>query len=230
MKSSAEDTSAVVNFRAIFTSRAFNILDFAGITSLDALSRKSEAELRALRSCGNTTLNEMRAVLNAHGLDFVGERVTGTGPADSLILAGLAPCNMHALARLLQIPVNWLLREAAEGRVPSLLVKPGKRLFNLPAVRKALAERAASAGGHEAANATAGVSDSERVPISSPIENIDTLINFKQMCKIISTPGRTARRWISAGKLPPPDVRIGRAIRWRVSTIRQFIESGGTMR
>jgi predicted DNA-binding transcriptional regulator AlpA len=35
---------------------------------------------------------------------------------------------------------------------------------------------------------------------------------------------RTAERMLSAGKLPRPDLRIGRMPRWRPETIRQWID------
>lgn len=51
--------------------------------------------------------------------------------------------NVHGLATRLRLPVLWLKGEAASGRIPSLRV--GRRLlFNVDAVREALAERAAN--------------------------------------------------------------------------------------
>lgn len=52
------------------------------------------------------------------------------------------------LARELRLPREWLITEADAGRLPCLRVGK-KRLFNLNAVRVALAERAAAtyAGG-----------------------------------------------------------------------------------
>jgi predicted DNA-binding transcriptional regulator AlpA len=39
---------------------------------------------------------------------------------------------------------------------------------------------------------------------------------------------RTAWRMVAAGTLPGPDVKLGtRLLRWRPSTIQQFIDNGG---
>ena len=38
---------------------------------------------------------------------------------------------------------------------------------------------------------------------------------------------RTIQRWRSAGKFPKPDVRIGRALLWRVETIQDWLARGG---
>ena len=35
---------------------------------------------------------------------------------------------------------------------------------------------------------------------------------------------RTFRRALSAGRIPKPDLRLGRAMRWRVETVRIFLE------
>lgn len=51
--------------------------------------------------------------------------------------------NIHGIARELRLPRQWLAREADAGRVPCLRVGR-QRLFNLNAVRAALAERAAT--------------------------------------------------------------------------------------
>lgn len=56
--------------------------------------------------------------------------------------------NLAGLARELRLPREWLMVEADAGRLPCLRVGR-KRIFNLEAVRAALAERAATsfAGG-----------------------------------------------------------------------------------
>lgn len=50
--------------------------------------------------------------------------------------------SLNGLSRELRIPRNWLKTEADTGRIPCLRVGR-KRLFNLAAVQRALAERAA---------------------------------------------------------------------------------------
>ncbi len=56
--------------------------------------------------------------------------------------------NINGLALSLRLPVAWLKRETMAGRIPCL--KIGRRcLFNVDAVRKALAERAATGVVHD---------------------------------------------------------------------------------
>ncbi len=50
--------------------------------------------------------------------------------------------NIVGLSVSLQLPKEWLAAEADAGRIPYLRVGR-QRLFNLPAVRRVLAERAA---------------------------------------------------------------------------------------
>ena len=51
---------------------------------------------------------------------------------------------IHGLARRLNLPYDWLRRETREGRLPCLRI--GRRLlFNIVAVRRELADRAANA-------------------------------------------------------------------------------------
>lgn len=60
--------------------------------------------------------------------------------------------NIHGLARRLNIPTDWILKEARAGRIPSLQIGR-KRLFNVDAVRARLAERAAAGEPERAAHA-----------------------------------------------------------------------------
>ena len=50
--------------------------------------------------------------------------------------------NVHGLARELRLPAEWLQREAESGRIPALRIGR-KHLFNLTAVKRTLAQRAA---------------------------------------------------------------------------------------
>ena len=54
---------------------------------------------------------------------------------------------------------------------------------------------------------------------------LDRLLSARTVRMMLDTPERTLRRWIAAGKFPPADKRIGRALRWRESTVRRFIET-----
>jgi hypothetical protein len=54
--------------------------------------------------------------------------------------------NIHGLSARLRLPAGWLRAEALAGRIPCLMV--GRRLlFNLGAVQKVLADRAAQPAG-----------------------------------------------------------------------------------
>jgi len=58
-------------------------------------------------------------------------------------------------------------------------------------------------------------------------EALDRLLTVKAVCDVLCTTDRSLRRWVHLGLVPPPDVRIGRNLRWRVSTIRKLIDAGG---
>lgn len=51
------------------------------------------------------------------------------------------PVGLYSLARIVDLPVAWLARAACDGKIPSLLVGR-KRLFDVVAVRRALADLA----------------------------------------------------------------------------------------
>lgn len=64
-------------------------------------------------------------------------------------------------------------------------------------------------------------------------ENPEKLLSLKDVCALISLGERTARRWLTTGALPPPDARLaGKLLRWRASTIQNWVESqrGGPRR
>lgn len=60
--------------------------------------------------------------------------------------------------------------------------------------------------------------------VSLTENHLDRLLGVRAVCQILDTRDRTLRRWICAGKFPKPDKRIGRTLRWRESTVRNFIE------
>ncbi len=51
----------------------------------------------------------------------------------------------------------------------------------------------------------------------------DRLLSIGSVRKLIDVSDRGLRRWIVAGKFPGPDVRIGRSLRWRQSTVDAVI-------
>jgi excisionase family DNA binding protein len=46
----------------------------------------------------------------------------------------------------------------------------------------------------------------------------------QQLANQLNISVRTVWRWVSAGTLCKPDVRIGRVIRWRRSTIERWLQ------
>jgi predicted DNA-binding transcriptional regulator AlpA len=60
--------------------------------------------------------------------------------------------------------------------------------------------------------------------LAATIEPLGTIESWS-LALVVSVP--TIERLRRAGKIPPPDVMIGRLPRWKPSTIRAWIESGG---
>ena len=57
-----------------------------------------------------------------------------------------------------------------------------------------------------------------------PQPDIDRLLSAASVCQLLDTRDRTLRRWISDGRFPKADRTIGRALRWKMSTVRAWIE------
>jgi predicted DNA-binding transcriptional regulator AlpA len=64
-----------------------------------------------------------------------------------------------------------------------------------------------------------------REPASGP--PIEPLLSLDGLARALTISRRTAERLLSAGRLPRPDLRLGRMPRWRPETIRRWIEGGG---
>jgi len=60
---------------------------------------------------------------------------------------------------------------------------------------------------------------------ASITNGLDRLLPVSRVCEILAVSDRSLRRWVHLGLVPPPDVRIGRNLRWRESTIRA-VDSG----
>ncbi len=57
------------------------------------------------------------------------------------------------------------------------------------------------------------------------IDPPEKLLSLKEVCALLSLGERTARRWLTTGAMPAPDVRLaGKLLRWRASTIQNWIE------
>lgn len=61
-------------------------------------------------------------------------------------------------------------------------------------------------------------------------DKLDRLLSAKSVCALLDCSDRCLRRWMSNGKFPPPDGRIGRSLRWKVSTVQKFFELIGEER
>ena len=53
---------------------------------------------------------------------------------------------------------------------------------------------------------------------------LDRLMSVRSVIIALDCGDRTLRRWIGAGKFPPPDVRIGRNLRWKATTVKAWID------
>ncbi|MEK6676765.1 MAG: helix-turn-helix domain-containing protein [Planctomycetota bacterium] len=58
---------------------------------------------------------------------------------------------------------------------------------------------------------------------ASTTNGLDRLLPVSRVCEILAVSDRSLRRWVHLGLIPPPDVRIGRNLRWRESTIRAVV-------
>lgn len=52
----------------------------------------------------------------------------------------------------------------------------------------------------------------------------ERLVGTRAVCRTLDCSDRCLRRWVAAGIFPPPDLKIGRNLRWRVSTVKKFID------
>jgi len=62
---------------------------------------------------------------------------------------------------------------------------------------------------------------------AAPGDGLDRLLSVRKVCEILSTTDRSLRRWVHLGLIPKPDVRIGRNLRWRASTIAAIVNGDG---
>ena len=57
--------------------------------------------------------------------------------------------------------------------------------------------------------------------------NLEPLLSAKDVARILNCSVRTLQRLRSAGKIPRPDIRLGRMPRWKAETIKVWIANGG---
>lgn len=52
----------------------------------------------------------------------------------------------------------------------------------------------------------------------------DRLIGTRSVCSLVEVSDRQLRRLVSIGTFPKPDMKLGKSLRWKLSTITKFIE------
>jgi hypothetical protein len=84
----------------------------------------------------------------------------------------------------------------------------------------------------------AKLADAIEPPASPPHENgkrtlpagLSPMLGIDDLAALLSCSRRMVERMRAAGKLPPPDLMVGRCPRWRAErTVRGWIEKGGSM-
>ncbi|MGO9601659.1 MAG: helix-turn-helix transcriptional regulator [Isosphaeraceae bacterium] len=56
---------------------------------------------------------------------------------------------------------------------------------------------------------------------------VETLLSLDDLAKILKCSRRLVERMRSAGKVPKPDIHVGKCPRWKPATIRAWIDRGG---
>jgi hypothetical protein len=56
---------------------------------------------------------------------------------------------------------------------------------------------------------------------------LEPLLGINNLAAILSCSRRLVERLRSAGRVPKPDIWVGKMPRWRAETIRRWLESGG---
>ena len=56
---------------------------------------------------------------------------------------------------------------------------------------------------------------------------LEPLLRIEDLVRDLNCSRRAVERLKSAGKLPRPDVVLGRCPRWKPETVRAFLEGGG---
>ncbi len=58
---------------------------------------------------------------------------------------------------------------------------------------------------------------------------LEALLSLDDLAALLSCSRRLVERMRSAGKVPKPDIKIGKMPRWKAATIRAWIERGGRL-
>jgi hypothetical protein len=57
--------------------------------------------------------------------------------------------------------------------------------------------------------------------------SLEPMLGIDDLAALLNCSRRLVERMRSAGKVPNPDIKIGKMPRWRAETIRRWIERGG---
>ncbi len=60
-----------------------------------------------------------------------------------------------------------------------------------------------------------------------PDDSLAQLLSVADLARVLNGSRRTIEHLRAAGKLPRPDLHIGKMPRWKAETIRRWIEEGG---
>jgi predicted DNA-binding transcriptional regulator AlpA len=66
--------------------------------------------------------------------------------------------------------------------------------------------------------------DTEKAKSDKPNKNLPALLKPADVARILNIGVRTMWRWVSSGKIPSPDFREGRIVRWRPQTIELWLQ------
>lgn len=64
--------------------------------------------------------------------------------------------------------------------------------------------------------------------MDSTKNNSNKMLSPREFAQFLGVSRRTFQTWRAAGKLPPPDVDIGRVLRWAPETIRDWLSENKT--
>jgi predicted DNA-binding transcriptional regulator AlpA len=78
-----------------------------------------------------------------------------------------------------------------------------------------------------AATRPVGVFKLADVPGLQAAADIEPLLRVADLTRVLNCSRRVVERMRAAGRLPSPDLHIGKMPRWRPETIRAWIEKGG---
>ncbi len=57
--------------------------------------------------------------------------------------------------------------------------------------------------------------------------SIEPMLHIDDLAELLSCSSRLVERMRSAGKIPKPDIHVGKCPRWKPATIRAWIDRGG---